>query len=103
MINWAEITRSPGWREQAVISQILLHNQLLLQVEGGWGDQLQGQPWEHAEGSKFSARLKLLELDWSSVAGVFLIKAKALVPYSSISGVKTNSPGRVVFQYHPLT
>lgn len=33
----------------------------------------------------------------------FLIKAKAPVPYSLISGVKTNSPGGVVFQCHPLT
>lgn len=33
----------------------------------------------------------------------FLLKAKALVPYSLISGVKTNSPGGVVFQCHPLT
>jgi len=103
VINWAEITRPPGWREQAIISQILLHNQLLLQVEGGEGDRLQGQPWEHAEGSEFSARLKLLELDCSSVAGVLLIKAKVPVPYSFISGVKTNSPGGVVFQCHPLT
>lgn len=104
MINWAEITRPPGCRERAVAARILLHKQLLLQVEGGPGEQLKGQPWEHAEESEFSAGLKLLKLDCSSVAGGFLIKAKAPVPRSPlVSGVKTTSPRGVVFQCHPLT